>query len=109
MDANIFKITMYKLGIFRSLNGFKGKGHVNVPFIKVGTQDPSALEGNQKWRPRWSRNESHVQPLEWFPKLTLTKDKVYTINKKGENNVFFFLALLFEWLLPHYSLKNAST
>ncbi len=45
MNANIFKITMYKLGIFRSLNDFKGKGHVNVPFIKIGTQDPSPLRG----------------------------------------------------------------
>jgi hypothetical protein len=51
MNANIFKITMYKLGIFRSLNGFKGKGHVNVPFIKIGTQDPSPFKRNQKWRP----------------------------------------------------------
>jgi hypothetical protein len=45
MNANIFKITMYKLGIFRSLNDFKGKGHVNVPFIKISTQDPSPLRG----------------------------------------------------------------
>jgi hypothetical protein len=51
MNANIFKITMYTLGIFRSLNGFKCKGHVNVPFIKIGTQDPSPFGGNQKWRP----------------------------------------------------------
>jgi hypothetical protein len=51
MNTNIFKITMYKLGIFKSLNGFKGKGHVNVPFIKIDTPDPSPFEGNQKWRP----------------------------------------------------------
>jgi hypothetical protein len=50
MNENIFKITMYKLGTFRILSVFKGKGHVNVPLIEIGTQDPSPFNGNQKWR-----------------------------------------------------------
>jgi hypothetical protein len=50
MNANIFIIIMYKLGTFKNLNVFKGKGHVNVPLIKIGTQDPSPFEENQKWR-----------------------------------------------------------
>ncbi len=82
MNANIFIIIMYKLGTFKNLNVFKGKGHVNVPLIKIGTQDPSPFEENQKWRLWWNRNESRVQPFKRLPKLTLLKDKVYTIGKK---------------------------
>lgn len=102
MNENIFKITMYKLGTFRILSVFKGKGHVNVPLIEIGTQDPSPFNGNQKWRLWWNRNESHVQPLKRLPKLTLLKDKVYTISKKGENNVNCFL--LYYYLNGYYHI-----
>lgn len=110
MNANVSKITMYKLGTFRSLSVFKGKAHVNVPLIKIGTQDPSPLKGNWEWRSWWNRNESHVQLLKRLPKLTLLKDKVYIIGKKkGKIMLIVFSCIIIWMVITTLQLRNAST